>query len=79
VIQWFETKYYHKLTQPQVSKILSEQYSFLNSEKWQKKRRNKSAEHSDLEDMLHHWEQAANKSGKLTVIGEILQQIVVKF
>jgi hypothetical protein len=33
VIQWFEEKHYHKLTQSQVSKILSEQYSFLDEEK----------------------------------------------
>src|SRR2546423_3797394 len=79
VIQWFETKYYHKLTQSQVSKILSEQYSFLDGEKWQEKGRNKSAEYPDLEDMLHHWEQAANRSGRLAVTGEILQQMAVKF
>src|SRR2546423_13591578 len=75
VIQWFETKYYHKLTQSQVSKILSEQYSFLDGEKWQEKGQNKSAEYPDLEDMLHHWEQAANRSGRPTVTGEILQQM----
>ena len=79
VIEWFEKQHYHTLTQSQVSKILSDQYSFLDDKNWRDKGRNISADYPDLEDMLHHWEQAANRSGRLTITGEILQQMALKF
>ena len=34
IIQWFENEHYHTLTQGQVSKILSHEYSFLDGDKW---------------------------------------------
>src|SRR5438270_9098771 len=46
---------------------------------WKNKGKNISADYPDLEDMLYHWEQAANRSGRLTVTGEILQQMALKF
>ena len=79
IIQWFENEHFHTLTQGQVSKILSPQYSFLDSEGWLDRSRNRGADYPDLEDALHHWERAANKSGRITVNGEILQQMAVKF
>src|SRR5271154_418831 len=72
IIQWFEEKYYHKLTQPQISKILSKQYTHLDSDKWLDKRKNIQADYPDLEAALHHWAITANNSGRLTVTGEIL-------
>jgi len=79
VIQWFKKERYHTLTQSQVLKILSSQYSFLDDKNWTDKARNKSTEYPDLKDMLHQWERTANRSGRLTVTGEILQQIELKF
>ena len=75
VIQWFEKEHYHTLTQSQVSKVLSDQYSFLDDQDWKNKGKNISADYPDLEDMLYHWEQAANRSGRLTVTGEILLRV----
>src|SRR5271155_5805461 len=54
LIEWFEEKHYHKLTQSQVSKILSEQYSFLDEDRWLDRRRNKAAEYLDLKIALYH-------------------------
>jgi hypothetical protein len=79
IIQWFENEHYHTLTQGQVSKILSPQYSFLDSDEWLDRSRNRAAEYPDLEDALYHWERAANKSGRISVTGEILQQMAAKF
>jgi len=79
VIQWFKKERYHTLTQSQVLKILSSQYSFLDDKNWTDKARNKSTEYPDLKDMLHQWERTANRSGRLTVTGEILQQMALKF
>jgi hypothetical protein len=79
IIQWFESEHYHTLTQGQVSKILSPQYCFLDGDGWSDKSRNRAAEYPDLEDALYHWERAANKSGRMSVTGEILQQMAIKF
>ena len=57
VIQWFKKERYHTLTQSQVLKILSSQYSFLDDKNSTDKARNKSTEYPDLEDMLYQWEQ----------------------
>jgi hypothetical protein len=78
LIQWFEEKHYHKLTQSQVSKILSNQYSFLDQDGWLDRKRNKMAEYPDLEAALHHWQLTANRSGRLTVSGEVLQQMATR-
>ena len=78
IIQWFEEKHYHKLTQSQVSKILSDQYIHLDDNKWMNKGKNRQANYPDLEAALHHWEITANNSGSLTVTGEILQQMAAK-
>ena len=53
VIQWFEREHYYTLTQSQILKILSCQYSFLDDKNLTDKARNKSAEYPDLKDMLH--------------------------
>jgi len=45
IIQWFEEKNYHTLTQSQVSKVLSKEYSFLDEDKWQEKDKNKPAQY----------------------------------
>lgn len=78
IIQWFEEKHYHTITQSQVSKILSKEYSFLDEDKWQEKNKNKSAQYPDLEAALHHWQIMANRSGKITVTGDVLQEMALK-
>src|SRR5271156_2005810 len=78
IVQWFEETHYHTLTQSQVSKILSKEYSFLDEDKWQEKDKNKPAHYPDLEAALHHWQIVANRSGKITVTGDILQQMALR-
>ena len=52
VIQWFEEKHYHKLTLSQFSKILSNQYAYLDDDKWLDKRKNIQADYPNLETLM---------------------------
>jgi Fission yeast centromere protein N-terminal domain len=78
LILWFEEKHYHALTQSQVSKILSDQYAYLDDDKWVDKEKNIQADYPDLEAALYQWEIAANSSGRLTITGDILQQMAAR-
>jgi Tc5 transposase DNA-binding domain len=50
----------------------------LDEDKWQEKDKNKPAQYPDLEAALHHWQIVANRSGKITVTGDILQQMALR-
>jgi Fission yeast centromere protein N-terminal domain len=78
LILWFKEKHYHTLTQSQVSKILSDQYTHLDDDKWLNKGKNIQADYPDLEAALYQWEIAANSSGRLTVTSDILQQMAAR-
>jgi hypothetical protein len=50
----------------------------LDGDKWLDKGKNIQADYPDLEAALHHWEITANNNGRLTITGEILQQMAAK-
>jgi len=75
-ITWFKQRFNHDLSQSQVSKILSDQYSSLDKkDSWQNYGKNRQAVYPDLEEALYQWQLTANRSTRITVTGDTLKEI----